>query len=74
MTDKYDLWIAHLARRDELLFKLALVSMGAVLAWELLRFMPPAWAARLRPLYMLGCLMVLAGTVAVIFIGSGGTP
>ena len=71
MTDKYDLWIAHLARRDELLFRLALVAMGAVLAWELLRFVPPAWAARLRPLYMLGGMLILAGTVVVIFIGSG---
>ena len=71
MTDKYDLWIAHLARRDELLFRLALVAMGAVLAWELLRFVPPAWAARRRPLYMLGGMLILAGTVVVIFIGSG---
>jgi len=71
MTDKYDLWIAHLARRDELLFRLALVAMGAMLAWELLRFVPPTWAARLRPLYMLGGMLILAGTVVVIFIGSG---
>jgi hypothetical protein len=70
MTPKFYAWLAHLANRDATLAKLALFAIGLVVAWELLRFMPPTWAARLRPLYMIGALVIFFGTAALIYFGA----
>jgi len=69
MTPKFYAWLAHLANRDATLGKLALFSIGLVVAWELLRFVPPTWAMRLRPAYMIGVLVIFFGTAALIYFG-----
>jgi len=69
MTPKWLAWLEWLARRDATLAKLSLIAIGLVIAWELLRFVPPSLAARLRPLYMLGVLVILFGTAALIYFG-----
>ena len=70
MTPKFHAWLAHLANRDATLAKLALFAIGLVVAWELLRFVAPTWSARLRPLYMIGVLVIFFGTAALIYFGA----
>jgi hypothetical protein len=70
MTPKFYAWLAHLANRDATLAKLALFAVGLVVAWELLRFMPPRWHVHLRALYMVGFLLIMFGTAALIYFGA----
>lgn len=72
MTPKFYAWLEHIAKRDQTLVALALVGMSCVVSWELLPFLPPAWAARLRPLYMINALLIFAGTAIAIYISVGG--
>jgi len=69
MTPRWFTWLEWIESRDATLAKLGLIAIGLVIAWELLRFVPPTWAARLRPLYMLGVLVILFGTAALIYFG-----
>jgi len=70
MTPKFYAWLSHLANRDATLAKLALFAIGHVVAWKLLHFVPPTWAAHLRPLYMAGALVIFFGTAALIYFGA----
>ncbi len=69
MTPKFYAWIAYLDNRDATLAKLGLFAIGLIVAWELLRFMPLSWAARLRVVYMIGVLVILFWTAALIYFG-----
>jgi len=69
MTPRWFAWLEWVEGRDATLFKLALFAIGIVIAWELLRFLPPMLSARLRPLYMLGALVILFGTAVLIYFG-----
>jgi len=70
MTPRWFAWLEWIESRDATLAKLGLIAIGLVIAWELLRFVPPTWAARLRPLYMLGVLVIFFGTAALIYFGA----
>lgn len=72
MTDKYARWLAMIAARDHTLALLAIIAIGLVAAWELLRVMPPFFAVRLRPLYLIGGLAVLWGSAIAVYIITRG--
>lgn len=74
MTEKYYYWLTKQAERDAMLLQLALIAIALVAAWELLRLAPPGWAARLRPIYMVGgAILFLAGLI-IPYISTGGQP
>jgi len=72
MTDKYFYWLSSQAARDATLWKLALLALGLVAAWELLRYVPPGVARWLRPLYLAGGLALYLGGIALVYLKTGG--
>jgi len=72
MTIKYFYWLGQQQARDDTLWRLALIAIGLVAAWDLLRYVSPAWAARLRPLYLIGGILLFVAGMLIPFISTGG--
>jgi hypothetical protein len=66
MTERYDAWIAAIALRDQTYADLAMVALMIVLAWELSRYLYPAWlSVWVRRIYLVaGPLLFAAGLLA----------
>jgi len=67
VTPQYYAWLAFIAERDQMLVSLALIGIGCVAAWELLLFLPPALAARLRQFYLVGWLIAFVLSIAAFY-------
>jgi hypothetical protein len=74
VTEKYYYWLARQAERDAMLWKLALIALALVLAWELLQLAPPRIAVMLRPLYLVGGVLLFAAGLIIPYISTGGKP
>ena len=68
MTPQYYAWLTFIAERDQMLVNLALIGIGCVVAWELLRFLPPALAERLRQFYLVGWLIAFVISIAAFYV------
>lgn len=66
MTERYDAWVEAIALRDQTYAYLALIGWSVVLAWELSRYIHPAWLSVLvRRIYLVaGPLLWCAGLLA----------
>jgi hypothetical protein len=74
MTWRYYHWLAQQARADLALLKLGLIAFSLVAAWSLLPLLPPAAQRVLRPLYLVGGLLLYAGGIALTYFNLGGKP
>lgn len=72
MTERYEAWLGALALRDQTYAGLALVAVLIVLAWELSRYIHPAWlAVWVRRVYLVAGPLLFAVGVLASYLGLG---
>jgi hypothetical protein len=70
MSDRFEAWTNLLAQRDAALASLAGLALMAVINWHILRWMPNDWRAKFEPVYLVGMVMILYVTLAVVVLAA----
>lgn len=66
ITERYNHWVALMAKSDANLVQLAAIGLGVMVIWQAVAHVPEPWAARVRLVFLLSSAALVVEMVTQI--------